>query len=213
MPGRRCPTHQLCSTQNSTPIPGWYPPPHGESPSMHSCSGVQCQVLSSVSGVGSSLLLSTVTLIPIELIPSQLLGFAALRAWGEISIPVNDVTVQISLFLVSAWSGFCVCCRAGQGLSTEQGEGNRARHPELRAGHLHTVKGEHLLEQLCVTHPSIWEKSHHFLCPLIPFMSPLFASDTPTALLTTFWVQRTIVSGEPYSLLPSPSNPREAGGT
>ena len=83
--------------------------------------------------------------------------------------------------------------------------------------HLLGVKGEHVLEQLCVspsnTHPSIWEKSHHCLCPLIPFVSPLFASDTPTALLTTFWVQRTIVSGEPYSLLPSPSNPREAGGT
>ena len=79
------------------------------------------------------------------------------------------------------------------------------------------MKGEQLLEQLCLspftTHPSIWEKSHHCLCPLIPFVSPLFASDTPTAPLTSFWVQRTIVSGEPYSLLPSPSNPREAEGT
>ena len=79
------------------------------------------------------------------------------------------------------------------------------------------MKGEQLLEQLCLspftTHSSIWEKSHHCLYPLIPFVSPLFASDTPTALLTTFWVQRTIVSGEPYSLLPSPSNPREAEWT
>lgn len=163
---------------------------------MHSCSGVQSQVLSSVSGAGSWLLLSTVTLIQTELIPSQLLGFAALRAWGEISIPVNDVTVQISLLLVSAWSGICVCCRAGQGLSTEQREGNRARYPELQAGHLHTVKGEHLLGQLCGTRPSIWEKSPHCLCPFIPFMSPLFVSDTPTALLNIFLVQRATVSGE-----------------
>ena len=39
------------------------------------------------------------------------------------------------------------------------------------------------MEQLCLspsnTCPSIWERSHHCLCPLIPFMSPFFASDTP----------------------------------
>ena len=29
------------------------------------------------------------------------------------------------------------------------------------------------------THPSTWEKSHHCLCPLIAFVSPLFASNTP----------------------------------
>ena len=75
-----------------------------------------------------------------------------------------------------------------------------------------------LLEQLSVspanTHPSIWEKSHHCLCPLTPVVSPLFASDTPTALLNTFLVQRTTVNRrETYSLLPSPSNPRETEGT
>uniref|UniRef100_A0A8B9WK45 Short chain dehydrogenase/reductase family 9C member 7 n=1 Tax=Bos mutus grunniens TaxID=30521 RepID=A0A8B9WK45_BOSMU len=59
------------------------------------------------------------------------------------------------------------------------------------AEYLHRVKGEQLLEQLCVspskTHPSVWEKSHHYLCPLIPFLFPRSASDTPTVLLNTFW--------------------------
>lgn len=65
VPGQRRPT------QNSSPVPGWYPRPHGESRSRPSCSGVQSQALPSVSGVGSSLLLPTVTLTQSELTAFQ----------------------------------------------------------------------------------------------------------------------------------------------
>ena len=79
-------------------------------------------------------------------------------------------------------------------------ESNGTQHPGMWTEHLLGVKGEHVLEQLCVspsnTHPSIWEKSHHCLCSLISFVCPLFASDIPTALLNIFLVQRATVSGE-----------------
>ena len=63
------------------------------------------------------------------------------------------------------------------GSEHRMGEGNGTERSGMWTGHLGD-KGEHLLEQLCVspsnTHPNIWEKSHYWLCPLIPFMSPLF---------------------------------------
>ena len=51
--------------------------------------------------------------------------------------------------------------------------------------------------------------------PVFPhsLMFPLFASDTPTALLKSFWSREPLYQEKPYSLLPFPSNLREAEGT
>ena len=120
--------------------------------------------------------------------------------WGCTAIPWSlcKFVLTVRLFSVSepVLSG-CVRGRAGSERPRHRGQWGRAPRSVSRASH--GMEGPQLLPQLCVspsnTRPSIWKKSHHRLCPPIPFKSPLFASHTPTALLNTLLVQRTTSSG------------------
>ncbi|OWK16978.1 HSD17B6, partial [Cervus elaphus hippelaphus] len=158
----------------------------------------------------SSRLLSTITLIEAHLIsgfggvqPSLLRGGEPSPSRGPCAgsslLPVRSRCLSLC---------FLGVCGAGRGLSARGAGGNGAGHPA------------------CVspsnTCPSIWEKSHCCLCLPIPFKSPLFASDTPTALLNTLLFTPaclclsphhvTVPGGPPGPAVPPVLIPGEAGG-
>ena len=138
-----------------------------------------------------------------------MIGSAALPAWREVSIPVNDATVQISLFSVSAWSEFCVCRRAGQGLSTE-GRGQQRRAPRAAGrASAHSERGTPVPAAVCDL-PASGRVSPSPVSP--------HSLRVPSLCLRRPHCSSEHLSGpgnqlRPYSPLPSPSNPGEAAGT
>ena len=130
-------------------------------------------------------------------------GFTALLAYGRQTLPIPwslyKFIFTVSVFSVSeSMDSGCVLGRAGSEHPRHKGQWSWAPRSVSRA--FYGIKGPQLLQQLCVSpsniRPSIWEKCHHCLYPPVPFESPLFASDTPTALLNIFLVQRTTSLGE-----------------